>query len=64
MEVVRDEVSASFLSSSISASDPSCCSELSVHWATGDAKLLRATLLERGMEEVGNGRWVREVVDR
>lgn len=60
MEVVRDEVSGSFLPSSISASDPSSCSELSARrfaskWAEGKDKLLKATFVDEGMEEVGRG---------
>lgn len=52
MEVVRDEVRTSFLFSSTSASDPSSCSELSAHRARGEARLLRAAAVERGVEEV------------
>lgn len=59
MDVVRDEVNAFFLPSSMSASGPSSCSELPVHrssssMAEGYAKLLRATLLDQGVEEVGS----------
>lgn len=61
MDVVRDEVNAFFLpSSSTPASDPSSPSELparrsSSSGAEGDAKLLRAVLLDEGVEEVGSG---------
>lgn len=60
MDVVRDEVNAFFLSSSTSASDPPSCSKLSAlrfssNRAEGYAKLLRAALLDQGVEEVGGG---------
>lgn len=60
MDVVRDEDNAFFLSSSTSASDPSSRSELSAHcssWNRGEghAKLLRAAMLDQGVEEVGCG---------
>lgn len=60
MDVVRDEVSEFFLSSSTSACDPSSSSELPAHrsstnGAEGYAKLLRAALMDRGVEEVGSG---------
>lgn len=60
MDVVRDEVNAFFPSSSTSARDPSRHSELPAHRssssrAEGYAKLLRAALLDRGVEEVGSG---------
>lgn len=60
MDVVRDEDNAFFPSSSTSASEPSSRAELSAHCsslsrAEGDAKLLRAALLDQGVEEVGSG---------
>lgn len=59
MDVVRDEDNAFFPSSSTSASDPSSRSELPAHRsssnrAEGYAKLLRAALLDQGVEEVGS----------
>lgn len=60
MDVVRDEVNASFLSSS-------SCSELSAHrsssnGAEGYTKLLRAALLDP--RSGTSGRWMREGIDR
>lgn len=60
MESVNDEVSGSFLLSSTSASDSSSCTELSGKQFTsnggeGQTKLLRASLLDERMEEVGCG---------
>lgn len=60
MDVGRDEVNVSFLSSSTSASEPSSCSELAAqlfpsNGEEGYTKLLRATLSDRGMEQVGGG---------
>lgn len=67
MEVVRYEVSASFLFST-SVSDPSSCCELFAHRLSssqveGYAKLLRATMLDQGIKEVGDG-WMSEGIDR
>lgn len=60
MEVVRDEVSGCFMPSCTLPSDPSSCCELSAHrWASngggGQDKLLKATLLDEGMEGAGSG---------
>lgn len=63
MDVVWDEDNAFFLSSTQDpppASDPSSRSELSAHrsssnGAEGYTKLLRAALLDQGVEEVGSG---------
>lgn len=49
MEVVKDEVS---WSSSTLASDPSCFAS---NEAEGQDKLLKATLMVKGMEEVDGG---------
>lgn len=59
-DVVRDEVNAFLLSSSTSACDPFSRSELPAHrsssnGAEGYIKLLRAALLDQGVEEVGSG---------
>lgn len=58
MEVVRHEVSGSFLLSSTSASDPWSCSELLAQpvasdGAKGSNKLLKASLLDQGGDEAG-----------
>ncbi len=59
-DVVKDEVNAFFLFSSTPASDPARRSELparrsSLNGAEGHAKLLRAALSAKGVEEMGNG---------
>lgn len=55
MDAFRDEVDAFFLSSTISPSSELPASSSSSSGAEGFAELLRAALLDQGVEEVGDG---------